>query len=86
MACIQYITETKIFSQNGQTDTNANSVLFINTGADKVTIDGLMLQPSQSWSIEGNINEILIKVYNFNFLTNNKPSLTVIYKRYVNAS
>jgi hypothetical protein len=86
MACIQYITETKIFSTNTQTDTNANSVLFINTGADKVVIDGLLLQPSQSWSIEGNVNEILVKVYNFQFLSFNMPSLTVIYKRYVNAS
>ncbi len=86
MACIQYITETKIFSANGQTDTNANSVLFINTGSDKIVIDGLLLQPSQSWSIEGNVNEILVKIYNFQFLSFNKPSLSVIYKRYVNAS
>ena len=83
MACTQYITETKIFSINSQTDTNANSVLFINTGSDPVVIDGLLLQPSQSWSIEGNYNEILVKIYNFRFITTVAPSLTIIYKRYI---
>lgn len=83
MACIQYITETKIFSTSSQTDTNANSVLFVNTGAAPVVVDGLTLQPSQSWSIEGNVNEMLVKVYNFNFTGSNTPQLTVIYKRYI---
>lgn len=83
--CRQYITESKIFVKNGQTDTNANSVLFINTGNVNVTIDGLALQPSQSWSIEGNLNEICVKIYNFIFDTagGTNPSLTVIYKRYL---
>jgi hypothetical protein len=81
---IQYITETKIFSSNNQTDTNANSVIFVNTGQDAVNVDGLILQPSQSWEITGNLNEILVKVYNFNFLTTTAPQLTVIYKRYLN--
>jgi hypothetical protein len=83
MSCRQYITETKIYTQSGQTDTNANSVLFINTGSDNVNIDGLILQPSQSWAIDGNQDEILIKVYSFAFVTTAAPSLTVIFKRYV---
>jgi len=81
---IQYITETKVFASNNQTDTNANSVIFVNTGQDAVNVDGLILQPSQSWEITGNFNEILVKVYNFNFLTTTAPQLTVIYKRYLN--
>jgi hypothetical protein len=81
---IQYITETKVYSTNNQTDTNANSVIFVNTGQDAVNVDGLILQPSQSFEITGNQNEILVKVYNFNFLTSTAPSLTIIYKRYLN--
>jgi hypothetical protein len=80
---IRYITETKVYSTNNQTDTNANSVIFVNTGQDAVNVDGLILQPSQSFEITGNLNEILVKVYNFNFLTNTAPSLTIIYKRYL---
>jgi hypothetical protein len=80
---IKYITETKIFFQNSQTDTNANSVIFVNTGADSVNVDGLVLQPSQSFEITGNANEMLVKVYSFNFLTTVGPQLTVIYKRYL---
>lgn len=83
MSCRQYITETKIYVQSGQTDTNANSVLFVNTGSDNVNIDGLILQPSQSWAIDGNADEILIKVYSFAFVTTVNPSLTVIFKRFV---
>lgn len=81
---IKYITETKIFLAASQTDTYANSVIFINTGSDAVNVDGLVLQPSQSFEITGNQNEILVKVYSFNFLTTTAPQLTVIYKRYLN--
>lgn len=80
---IKYITETKIFLANNQTDTLANSVLFINTGQDSVNVDGLILQPSQSFEITGNAGEMCVKVYSFNFLTTTAPQLTVIYKRYL---
>ena len=83
MPCVQYITETKIFTSGGQTDSNANSLLFVNTGSDPVNIDGLILQPSQSWAIDGNKDEILVKVYSFAFTGNTGPSLTVIFKRYL---
>lgn len=83
MACQQYITETKIFSSNNQTDTNCNSVIFINTGSVNVTVDNVLLQPSQSLAIDGNKDEILIKVYNFNFATGSNPQLTIVFKRYI---
>lgn len=79
----KFITETKIFVQGGQTDSNCNALLFINTGIDPVNVDGLVLNQNQSWSIEGNFNEMLIKVYSFSFITQNSPALTIIYKRYV---
>jgi len=83
MPCIKYITETKIFSANGQTDSQCNTILFINTGTDAVNIDGLVLQTNQSLEIQGNVNEINIKTYNFLFATSVAPQLTIIFKRYV---
>jgi hypothetical protein len=83
MNCRKYITETKIYTQGGQVDTNCNSILFINTGSDVVNVDGVNLQPTQSWSIDGNFDELNIKTYPFKFLTQTAPSLTAILKTYV---
>ena len=83
MACRQYITETKIYVQNGQTPSQCNSILFINTGGDAVSIDGVILQPLQSWEISGNRDEMNVKTYPFTFITTISPQLTIIFKRYV---
>ncbi len=83
MACVKFITETKIFQQSGQTDTNANSVIFVNQGTSNVTVDGFLLTPNQSWNITGNRDEINVKVYSFNFSGAGTNQLTVILKRYV---
>ena len=83
MSCRKYITETKIFSSNGQTDTNANSVIFVNQGTSNVTVDGFLLTANQSLNITGNVNEINVKVYNFNFSCAGINQLTVVLKRYV---
>jgi hypothetical protein len=83
MICKKYITETKIFSQSSQTDTNANSIIFVNQGTSNVTVDGFLLTPNQSWNITGNENEINVKVYSFNFSGTGVNQLTVIFKRYI---
>ena len=83
MKCRQYTTETKIYAIANQTASDCNSILFINTGNTTVNVDGLVLQPSQSWAITGNENEMLIKTYNFSFGAGTNPNLTVIYKRYL---
>lgn len=83
MSCTKFITETKIFSTSGQTDTNANSVIFVNQGTSNVTVDGFLLTPNQSWNITGNENEMNVKVYSFNFSGSGVNQLTVIFKRYV---
>lgn len=88
MAAIQitpYETITKIYSQSGQTDALANSLIFLNTGSVPVVIDGIVLQPSQSFSILGNYGEVNTKVYTFNFKGLAAKELTVIYKRYISA-
>lgn len=83
MSCKKYITETKIFSLSGQTDSNCNSMSFVNTGTSNVTIDGFTLTPNQSWNIWGYNDEMNVKVYSFNFTGTGVNSLTVIFKRYV---
>jgi hypothetical protein len=81
--CRKYITETKIIFANGSTDSNCNSILFVNTGVTNVTIDGLLLVPNQSWEISGNRNEINVKTYYFTFSSLTGAGLTIIYKRYL---
>lgn len=83
MTCKKYITETKIFSQNGQTDTNCNSLIFVNQGTSNVTIDGFLLTPNQSWNITGYTDEMLVKTYSFNFSGSGVNQLTCLFKRYV---
>lgn len=83
MSCKKFITETKVYSASNSTDTNCNSVIFVNTGTTNVTIDGFTLTPNQSWNITGNENEMLVKVYYFNFSGTGVNSLTVLFKRYV---
>jgi len=81
--CRKYITETKIFFETGSTDSNANSLLFVNTGTVNVNIDGLLLVPNQSWEISGNRDEINVKTYYFTFAAGAGAGLSVIFKRYL---
>jgi len=83
MNCRKYTTDTKIFLQNGQTDTYCNSVIFYNTGTNLVNVDGINLQPGQQLRIDGNENEELVKAYYFQFSGILVNELTVIYKRYL---
>lgn len=83
MSCQQYTTETKIFVLTGSTDSNSNSILFINTGTSSVTVDGIVLQQGQQFRIDGNANEILVKTYYFTFASGGSNSLTVVFKRYL---
>lgn len=88
MAAIQatpYETITKVYSQSGQTDAMANSLIFFNSGSIPIVIDGFVLQPSQSISILGNYGEINTKIYAFRFKGLAGGELTVIYKRYISA-
>ena len=83
MGCQRYITETKIFVANSQTDSNCNSIIFINSGSVNVTVDNVVLAPNQTLSIDGNKDEINVKVYEFNFAAGSNPQLTIIFKRYI---
>jgi hypothetical protein len=79
----KYVTETKVYFQSGQTPSECNSIAFINTGTTNVIIEGLVLLPTQSWSVAGNFCEINVKYYNFVFSGVGNNSLTVIIKRYL---
>jgi hypothetical protein len=83
MPCQQYITETKLFYSNSQTDTNCNSIIFINSGSVNVSVDNVILTPNQTLAIDGNRDEMLVKVYEFNFAAGSNPQLTVVFKRYI---
>jgi hypothetical protein len=83
MTCRQYITETKLFYSNNQTDSNCNSIIFINSGGVNVTVDNVVLGPNQTLAIDGNRDEMNVKVYNFNFASGSNPQLTVVFKRYI---
>jgi len=83
MACQRYITETKIFYSNNQTDSNCNSIIFINSGSVNVTVDNVVLAPNQTLAIDGNKDEMNVKVYEFNFASGSNPQLTVVFKRYL---
>jgi hypothetical protein len=83
MPCQQYITETKLFYSNNQTDTNCNSIIFINSGSVNVSVDNVLLTPNQTLAIDGNRDEVLVKVYEFNFAAGSNPQLTVVFKRYI---
>jgi hypothetical protein len=83
MTCRQYITETKLFYSNNQTDTNCNSIIFINSGSVNVSVDNVILAPNQTLAIDGNRDEMLVKVYEFNFAAGSNPQLTVVFKRYI---
>jgi hypothetical protein len=83
MTCRQYITETKLFYSNNQTDSNCNSIIFINSGGVNVTVDNVVLAPNQTLAIDGNRDEMNVKVYNFNFAAGSNPQLTVVFKRYI---
>jgi hypothetical protein len=83
MTCRQYITETKLFYSNNQTDSNCNSIIFINSGGVNVTVDNVVLAPNQTLAIDGNRDEMNVKVYEFNFAAGSNPQLTVVFKRYI---
>ena len=83
MGCQRYITETKIFYANNQTDSNCNSIIFINSGSVNVTLDNVVLAPNQTLAIDGNKDEMNVKIYEFSFAAGSNPQLTVVYKRYI---
>lgn len=83
MGCQRYISETKIFYSNSQTPSDCNSILFINSGSVNVTVDNIVLAPNQTIAIDGNKDEMNVKVYEFSFAAGSNPQLTVVYKRYI---
>lgn len=84
MSCRQYITETKIVTDNTTVDSNANTITFFNTGTCNVFVDGIKITPGTSFSILGNFNEMNIKYYSILFVAPGTQQLTIVYKRYVN--
>lgn len=81
----QYYTETRVYYNNGVVPSNCNSIIFVNTGTNPVSVDGLTLQPNQSFAITGNENEINTRSYDISFSGAGSNGLSVIKKIYSGA-
>lgn len=82
--CKQFITETKIVTENTTVDSFCNDITFYNTGTINVLVDGIRITPGTSFSINGNRGEMNIKFYSIFFVSAGTTELTIIYKRYTN--
>lgn len=83
MNCRQYITETKILTDNTTVDSNCNTIVFFNTGTSNVFVDGIKITPGTSFTVLGNENEMNIKYYSILFQAPGNNQITIVYKRYV---
>lgn len=86
MQLIKFETVTKVYNQDNYTASDCNSILFINTGVVNVIVDQVRLTPGQQLSIPGNVGELNVKQYAFNFVgAVIGRSLTVVRKVYGDA-
>jgi hypothetical protein len=82
---IKYRTQTQVYTEPKTIISDCNSITFINSGTtDNCLIDGLLLFPAQSFTVEGNFGEINVTTYSISFITQVAPSVTVIRKVYTN--
>jgi hypothetical protein len=79
----KYIVEVLKYVQNTKLESNCNSLQFINTGTQTLTINTVQLLPSQTLTISGNENEMDVTQYTLAFGTAALVNeLTVIRKTY----
>ena len=65
-------------------ESNCNSLVFINKGTSNVTIENVLLFPSQSLAIDGNLTEYTNQRFFVNFGTSTTGNNCVILrKRYI---
>lgn len=62
---------------------DCNGITFLNQGTTVVTVENVVLQPTQSLAIEGNECEFTGQVFQINFSSVGQNNLTVIKKTYV---
>jgi hypothetical protein len=80
---IEYDVNFITYGQNGFVTTNCNSIAFTNVGSNPVTIDNtLVLQQNQSFSIDGNVGEIINKQFLITFSGAGTNNLVTIKKNY----
>lgn len=83
MELIKYTHSFTIVTQSGQVDSNCNSILFINIGADTCTVMGYPLLQSQQISFDGAVGELCITNFSVSFANvSNDKRLLVIKKNY----
>jgi hypothetical protein len=80
---IEYDVNFITYDQNGFVTTNCNSITFINYGTNQVTIESVVLQQNQSFSIDGNAGEIMHKQFLATFSGAGYNNLVTIKKNYL---
>lgn len=60
--------------------TNCNSIIFINQGTSIAIVENIILQPQQSFTIDGNSCEYMDTTLQINFSGGGNNNLTVVKK------
>lgn len=63
----QYKIATQVLTTNTQVDTNCADFTVFNAGNGQIFIDNLPLDPGQSFSVTGNVNEIYTDIVTITF-------------------
>ncbi len=73
------------YSRTQFIDSNCNSITFINYGTSLATIEqSIQLANGQSFTIEGNENEICVKQFLITFSGAGTNNVVVVKKNYIN--
>lgn len=83
MELIKYTHSFTIITNSGQVESNCNSILFINIGADKCTVMGYPLAQSQQITFDGSVGELCVTNFSVRFENvSTDKRLLVIKKTY----
>jgi len=81
---INYVIDFKSYSTSQQVPSNCNSLTFYNYGTSTVSVENVLLQPSQSLVISGNACEYTEDTFQIVFGNTGVNNLVVVKKTYLN--
>jgi len=81
---LKYEVDFFTVEQSQYVPSDCNSLVFINKGTSNVIIENVLLYPSQSLAIEGNLTEVTYQRFFVNFGTSTSGNnCVIIRKRYI---
>jgi len=84
MADRKFITQTQQYTQdNLDVDTNCTDIIFYNSTASTVFVDGFPVLSGATYEISGNEGEVNVTKYKLSFGTGNTGIMYVTRKKYV---